>query len=76
MHDDILHRLVRTLDGAVDDAQRLGCSHELAQDLEVAALRLRCLEQRLGRSAAGESAYLAFLRRTVEPVRSNLAASA
>ncbi len=75
MNDNVLHRLIRTLDTALDGLDGSGREHELAGDLDVAALRLQCLERRLGASAV-ESPYLSFLRRTVELDRAPMAASA
>lgn len=75
MNDVVLHRIIRTLDTALDGLDGSGQEIELAGDLDVAALRLQCLERRLGASAA-ESPYLSFLRRTIELDRAPMAASA
>ena len=77
MNDLVLNRLVRALDAAAEsDAP----AAELHGDLEVAALRLRCLRQRLGAELAEESPYLSFLRRTTgcppAPGGTRMAASA
>lgn len=76
MNDAVLSRLVASLDAVMANDR----GADLGADLEVAALRLRCLTQRLG-AVAEESPYLAFLRRTIEraslaPVATGLAASA
>lgn len=75
MNDHVLQRIIHTLDTALEDVYGSGQEHELAGDLDVAALRLQCLERRLGASAA-ESPYLAFLRRTVDAGNAPMAASA
>jgi hypothetical protein len=62
MNDLVLSRLVRALDAAVESGAP--AADELHGDLDVAALRLRCLRQRLGDGLAEESPYLSFLRRT------------
>jgi len=64
MHDPDLKQLVSALDRVVDWAASNdhGGAEALHSHLEVAALRLRCLNQRLGIQAA-ESPYLAFVRR-------------
>jgi len=62
MKDEHLSRLVRALDAAVESSPG-DDSGKLHGGLEQAALRLRCLTNRLG-SVAVESPYLAFLRRT------------
>ena len=64
MNDAALSRLVTALDTAVESTSRMdGGPERLHADLELAALRLRCLSRRLG-VIADESPYLAFLRRT------------
>lgn len=64
MQDPTLNRLVQALDCAVEWAAQSGQEQlELNDQLEVAALRLRCLTQRLGRQAAEASPYLEFIRR-------------
>jgi hypothetical protein len=76
MQDPSLKKLVRALDTALEIQDESDQSTALHGDLEVAALRLRCLSARLGQ-VADESPYLAFLRRTVERKRPMpLAASA
>ena len=75
MNDDVFGRILHTLDTALDEAERQGRGHELAHDLDVAALRLQCLERRSGINVS-ESPYLAFLRRTTEHSHQLLAASA
>jgi hypothetical protein len=63
MNDDHLSHLVRALDTAVESSPAGIAQGLLSSDLEYAALRLRCLTERLG-PLAEESPYLAFLRRT------------
>ncbi len=64
MNDDHLSHLVRALDAAVESSPAAGSDRSaLCASLEHAALRLRCLNARLG-GVAEESPYLAFLRRT------------
>ena len=75
MIDNTLHHLMHTLDTALESVSGPVQERELAGDLDVAALRLQCLERRLGTTAA-ESPYLAFLRRTIELDRAPMAASA
>lgn len=75
MNDIAFQRIVRTLDTTLEGLDGSGREHELAGDLDVAALRLQCLERRLG-SSASESPYLSFLRRTIELDRAPMAASA
>lgn len=82
MNDVALSRLVTALDTAVESSPHMdGGSDHLHADLELAALRLRCLSRRLG-AIADESPYLAFLRRTtghasmVEQANLRMAASA
>ncbi len=64
MHDAPLGRLLHALDAAVEHSAASGT--DLQGDLELAALRLACLRRRLGPAVAEDSAYLAFLRRTVD----------
>jgi hypothetical protein len=64
MHDVPLGRLLHALDAAVEHSTASGT--DLQGDLELAALRLTCLRRRLGPAVAEDSAYLAFLRRTVD----------
>ena len=64
MNDAPLGRLLHALDAAVEHSAASGAG--LRGDLELAALRLACLRRRLGPAAAEDSAYLAFLRRTVD----------
>jgi hypothetical protein len=74
MNDAALSRLVTALDTAVESTSRMdGGPESLHADLELAALRLRCLSRRLG-AVADESPYLAFLRRTARqaPAQANL----
>jgi hypothetical protein len=73
MDDAIFNRLVRALDTAITSEGDAA----LQGDLEHAALRLRCLTQRLGEASVSESPYLSYLRRTtLRPVSARLAASA
>ncbi len=74
MDDAIFNRLVRALDAAITSEGDAA----LQGDLEHAALRLRCLTQRLGEAGASESPYLSYLRRTTRrPVAAaGMAASA
>jgi hypothetical protein len=60
MDDAIFNRLVRALDTAITSEGDAA----LEGDLEHAALRLRCLTQRLGEAGVSESPYLSYLRRT------------
>ena len=64
MHDAPLGRLLHALDAAVEHSAASGT--DLQPDLELAALRLACLRRRLGPAVAEDSAYLSFLRRTVD----------
>jgi hypothetical protein len=76
MNDDVLTRLVRALDTAVEASTP--AIAPLSHDADQAALRLQVLARRLG-PVASESPYLAFLRRVLAtPARSapSIAASA
>jgi hypothetical protein len=68
MKDEHLSQLVRALDAAVESSPG-DDSGNLHGGLEQAALRLRCLTNRLGHVAV-ESPYLAFLRRTTRQTSS------
>jgi hypothetical protein len=73
MDDAIFNRLVRALDTAITSEGDAA----LQGDLEHAALRLRCLTQRLGEASVSESPYLSYLRRTTRrPASARMAASA
>lgn len=74
MDDAIFNRLVRALDAAITSEGDAA----LQGDLEHAALRLRCLSQRLGEASVSESPYLSYLRRTTRrpAVAAGMAASA
>jgi hypothetical protein len=78
MQDNDLNRLVNALDRVVEWAGQSGEPEQQLHDhLGVAALRLRCLSQRLGR-AVDESPYLNFVRRicATEEAAAPLAAGA
>lgn len=75
MNDAVFQRIIHALDTTLEGVDGSGREHELAGDLDVAALRLQCLERRAGTSAV-ESPYLSFLRRTIELDRAPMAASA
>ncbi len=74
MNDTVLSRLVRALDAAVETAAPV-VAEDLHSDLELASLRLRCLDQLLGGGVAEASPYLAFLRRTTGRVDAARAAA-
>ncbi len=62
MHDPDLNRLVAALDSVVEWAANNDASSELADSLDQARLRLRCLSRRLGRPVE-QSPYLSFMQR-------------
>ena len=78
MHDPQLERLVAALDSAVERTADRDAP-ALHADVEVARLRLLCLNRRLG-AAVAASPYLAFVQRLVDRegsgVRAAVAASA
>jgi hypothetical protein len=61
MNDVVLSRLLGALDATVAGS----VAPALGADCELAALRLRCLQERLGQTRVANSPYLDQLRQTI-----------